>query len=105
MRRTMLAVLIGLAVAGPAGASRLVGDDTMADYRKWSEAQKVAYLSGFTGLARLMGMECRTVVTVGELAAALDYRTFEGVTPVSEAIFRILRGYGCEIRETSKPGA
>ena len=108
MRRLILAGLIGLVLVGPVQAqTKFVGDDTIREYRAWSLTQKVSYLSGFTGLARLIGLECREMVTVGELMAALDYRAFDGKMQLSDAIFHILLARGCEVRGTVplKPGS
>lgn len=101
MTRIVLVVLLfSVGLTAPAAAQptfpRIVGEETVGHFRSWSEIAQSAYVLGVYSYATYMGMQCPTVVSVGEYRAALVHnRTITDTDGLPKAMLALFVRNGC----------
>lgn len=113
MIRWTIILIALLALAGiifavtTAHAGSVTGNETITDYRGWSEGLQTGYVLGVMGTAtRIASLICRNPGTVGVMMAWLASDQVKSSDNAVEAIIRLsIEKHGCFAKSTPKEGA
>lgn len=86
-----------LVFASPAaGQTRYIGQETVGQFRSWSDAMQTGYVVGVYSYATHLGLRCPIGVTVGEYRAALVYnQQLAGTDSLPKAMVALFLRNGC----------